>query len=54
MKTKKQYNKPQITQVRLVIQSPVLANCNSVNDINPDLVRCNDAGTLCSDTNPPA
>jgi hypothetical protein len=31
MKTKKQYSKPQLTQVCLVIQNPVLANCNSVN-----------------------
>ena len=50
MKTKKQYKKPQLTQVRLAIQNPVLANCASVNDINPDGLPCNEPGAACADT----
>ncbi len=51
MKTKKQYNKPQLTQVRLVIQNPILANCASVNSPNweGDL-NCNTPGAACADT----
>ena len=50
MKTKKQYSKPQLTQVRLVIQNPVLANCNSVNNIIPgDPATCNFPGADCAD-----
>ena len=50
MKTKKQYSKPQLTQVRLVIQNPVLANCNSVNTENPFPGTCNFPGADCADT----
>ena len=50
MKTKKQYSKPQLTQVRLAIQNPVLANCNSVTNVNPDVGTCNFPGAQCSDT----
>jgi hypothetical protein len=53
MKAKKQYTKPQLTQVRLVIQNPVLANCNSVNSVvseSPDT--CNFAGADCADAGP--
>ena len=49
MKTKKQYSKPQLTQVRLVLQSPVLANCNSVNlFVQGDAPFCNSPIALCS------
>ena len=41
MKAKKQYSKPQLTQVRLTIQNPVLANCNSVNMIFSGWGTCN-------------
>ena len=41
MKPKKQYRKPQLTQVRLTIQNPVLANCNSVNIAFSGLGTCN-------------
>jgi hypothetical protein len=41
MKPKKQYRTPQLTQVRLVIQNPVLANCNSVNQAFSGLGLCN-------------
>ena len=51
MKTKKQYKKPQLTQVRLAIQNPILANCNSVNQINSDLGECGFSGADCADTN---
>ena len=50
MKTKKQYSKPQITQVHLVVQNPVLANCNSVSENNPYLVTCNVPDAPCADT----
>jgi hypothetical protein len=53
MKTKKHYSKPQLTQVRLAIQNPVLANCNSVNQINSDLGECNQLGADCADTTAP-
>lgn len=51
MKAKKQYTKPQLTQVRLAIQNPVLANCNSVNPVVEDLSTCNIPGANCADTN---
>ena len=41
MKPKKEYGKPQLTQVRLKIQNPVLANCNSVNTAFSGLGTCN-------------
>jgi hypothetical protein len=41
MKAKKVYRKPQLTQVRLAIQNPVLANCNSVNLAFSGLGDCN-------------
>ena len=50
MKSKKQYKKPQLTQVRLAIQNPVLANCNSANQINSDLGDCGWPGSDCADT----
>jgi hypothetical protein len=50
MKSKKHYTKPQLTQVRLAIQNPVLANCNSVNTTNPGVGTCNFAGADCADT----
>ncbi len=53
MKTKKQYSKPQLTQVRLAIQNPILANCNSANEINSDLGTCNFPGADCADTTAP-
>jgi hypothetical protein len=52
MKAKKQYTKPQLTQVGLAIQNPVLASCNSV---NPDIATgtlCNRIGSLCADATP--
>ncbi len=54
MKAKKQYTKPQITQVRLVIQSPILANCSTTNSPNweGDL-NCTQPGAACADTNQP-
>ena len=51
MKAKKVYSKPQLTQVRLAIQSPVLAVCSSVNPNVSGLTDCNDLGTFCADTN---
>jgi hypothetical protein len=30
MKGKKEYKKPQVEEIQLVVQGPVLANCNSV------------------------
>jgi hypothetical protein len=51
MKAKKQYTKPQLTQVRLAIQNPVLANCNSVNPIVEAGTTCNVPGANCADTN---
>jgi hypothetical protein len=53
MKTKKHYSKPQLTQVRLAIQNPVLANCNSVNQINSDLGTCGVPTADCADTTAP-
>ena len=41
MKAKKVYRKPQLTQVRLAIQNPVLANCNSVNMAFSGFGNCN-------------
>jgi hypothetical protein len=49
MKPKKQYTKPQLTQVRLAIQNPVLANCNSVNPAVETGTICNQPGALCAD-----
>ncbi len=51
MKTKKKYNKPQLTQVRLVIQSPILASCATTNSPNweGDL-DCSLPGAACADT----
>jgi hypothetical protein len=50
MKAKKVYRKPRLTQVRLVLMNPVLANCNSVNDMfSGDAPFCNDPGAACSD-----
>lgn len=53
MKTeiKKQYSKPQLAQVRLVYQNPVLMSCNSVNDVVSKETTCNDLNTYCSATN---
>jgi hypothetical protein len=53
MKTKKQYSKPQLTQVQLAIQNPVLSNCNSVNQINSDLGTCNFPNADCADLGTP-
>lgn len=54
MKAKKQYSKPQLTQVRLVIQNPILANCSSVNSANwRDDPGCGSPGAPCADTAPP-
>jgi hypothetical protein len=51
MKAKKAYNKPQLTQVRLVVQTPVLANCNSLaTSIQASPATCNFAGADCADT----
>jgi hypothetical protein len=50
MKAKKQYTKPQLTQVRLAIQNPVLADCNSVNSINSELGSCNLPTADCAPT----
>ena len=52
-KTKKQYSKPQLTRVRLAIQNPVLANCNSVAPlIEADMV-CNQPAAPCADAATP-
>jgi hypothetical protein len=53
MKIKKQYSKPQLRQVRLAIQNPILANCNSVNQINSDLGTCNFPTADCADVSTP-
>jgi hypothetical protein len=53
MKSKKHYSKPQLTQVRLAIQNPVLANCNSVNLISSDLGDCGLPGSDCADITTP-
>ncbi len=54
MKVKKVYSKPQLTQVRLTIQNPVLANCNSVNSLNPgDPASCNFPEADCSNVPDP-
>ena len=48
MKSKKQYRKPQLTEVRLVIQSPVLANCESVEPTTSQ-GQCIYVGAPCAD-----
>lgn len=49
MKGKKRYSKPQVTQVRLVIQNPVLAECNSQVQIVPqDPQTCNFPSAQCA------
>ena len=46
MKTKKQYSKPQLTQIRLAMQNPVLLNCASTNDLSP-VEPCNSPTASC-------
>ena len=54
MKVKKAYSKPQLTQVRLTIQNPVLANCNTVNQFNPaEPATCNYLTADCSNVPDP-
>ena len=48
IKTKKQYHKPQLTEVRLVVQNPVMATCASSSPLNPD-IPCQEAGSDCAD-----
>jgi hypothetical protein len=49
MKEKKVYKKPQVEEVQLVVQGPVLANCNSVEPLvaaSPDT--CNTPTAICA------
>ena len=48
MKAKKVYRKPQLTQVKLAIQNPVLANCNSVNTEFSGFTACNFPEAPCA------
>ena len=49
MKEKKQYQKPQVTQVQLTLQNPVLALCNSVAPtVATAPLTCNYLGANCS------
>jgi hypothetical protein len=50
MKEKKEYKQPRITEVQLLVQSPVLANCNSVEPSISDLTTCNTPTAGCAQT----
>ena len=52
MKAKKEYGKPQLTRVRLKIQNPVLANCNSVNTAYSGYGECGFAEADCMQVGP--
>lgn len=54
MKPKKEYGKPQLTRVRLKIQNPVLANCNSVNTAYSGLGECGGFEADCMQVGPAA
>lgn len=49
IKPKKKYRKPQLTEVRLELQSPVLSNCASVYPYTQDVGVCSYPGALCPD-----
>jgi hypothetical protein len=49
MKNKKAYEKPQVEEIQLVVQGPVLANCNSVEPlIAAPPNTCNFTGANCA------
>lgn len=50
MKNKKVYTKPRVEEIQLVVQSPILALCNSVSPgIEAFPSTCNFPTAICSD-----
>jgi hypothetical protein len=50
MKGKKEYKKPQVEEIQLVVQGPILANCNSVDTTIATGLPCNSPTGDCAQT----
>ncbi len=43
---KKEYKKPQVVEVKLIVQNPIMGNCDDLNEASPKL-DCNATGASC-------